>query len=165
MLSDLKHLLDFLPRQVDVELVEELQDLADAQAAVAVLIGLGEGLLQPPDDAAGQGKKPKKKHDQPRGSQRRRAERILVSGALPLGQTVLVADAGHQVLQARDPGPRLLSGSGHQVQGLHVFSVVEGEAAVGVKAAVGVALEDLRLLALTHLPDGVDGNYRSKQTN
>lgn len=28
--SYLEHLLDFLPRQVDVELVEELEDLADA---------------------------------------------------------------------------------------------------------------------------------------
>lgn len=85
-------------------------------------------------------------------------ERILVSGALPFGQTVLVADAGHQIFQAGDPGSRLLSGSWHQVQGLHVFSVVEGEAAVGVEAALSVALEDLRLLPLTHLPDGVDGN-------
>lgn len=92
-------------------------------------------------------------------------ERILVSGALPLGQAVLVADAGHQVLQACDPGPRLLPGARHQVQGLHVFSVVEREAAVGVEAALGVALEDLRLLPLAHLPDGVDGNWWSKQTN
>lgn len=49
--SYLEHLLDFLPRQVDVELVEELEDLADAQTAVAVLVGLGEGLFQPRDDA------------------------------------------------------------------------------------------------------------------
>lgn len=48
----LEHLLDFLPRQVDIELVEELQDLADAQTAVAVLIGFSEGLFQPPGDTA-----------------------------------------------------------------------------------------------------------------
>lgn len=41
-----------------------------------------------------------------------------------------------------------------------MFSVVESEAAVWVEAALSVALEDLRLLSLTHLPDGVDGNYR-----
>lgn len=84
--------------------------------------------------------------------------RILVSGALPLGQAVFVADPSHQIFQACDPGPRLLSGSRHQVQGLHVLSVVETEAAVGVKAALRVALEDLRLLTLTDLPDGVDGD-------
>lgn len=82
----------------------------------------------------------------------------MVPGALAFGQAVLVADAGHQIFQARDPGPRLLPGPRHQVQGRHVFSVVEAEAAVGVKAALGVALEDLRLLPLAHLPDGVDGD-------
>lgn len=91
--------------------------------------------------------------------------RILVSGALPFGQAVLVADAGHQIFQAGDPSSSLLSGSWHKVQGLHVFSIVETEAAVGVKAALCIALENLRLLALTHLPDGVDGNWRGKQTN
>ena len=43
----LEHLLDPLPGQVDIELVEELQHLADAEAAVAVLIRLRERLLQP----------------------------------------------------------------------------------------------------------------------
>ena len=43
----LEHLLDLLARQVDVELVEELQDLTDAQGAVAVLIRLRERRLQP----------------------------------------------------------------------------------------------------------------------
>lgn len=86
--------------------------------------------------------------------------RILVAGALSLGQTVLVADARHQVLEAGDPGARLLPRAGHQVQGLHVLPVVQAEAAVGVEAALRIALEDLRLLALAHLPDGVDGDWR-----
>ena len=84
----------------------------------------------------------------------------MVAGALSLGQAVLVADARHQVPQAGDPGAGLLPGAGHQVQGLHVLPVVQAEAAVGVEAALRVALEDLRLLALAHLPDGVDGDCR-----
>lgn len=59
--SYLEHLLDFLPRQVDVELVEELQDLADAQAAVAVLIGFGERLFEPPDEPAVKKKKARRR--------------------------------------------------------------------------------------------------------
>lgn len=82
----------------------------------------------------------------------------MVAGALPLGQAVLVADSCHQVLESGDPGAGLLSGAGHQVQGLHVFAVVQAEAAVWVEAALGVPLEDLRLFALAHLTDGVDGN-------
>ena len=46
----LEHLLDLLARQVDVELVQELQDLTDAQGAVAVLIRLRERRLQPRTD-------------------------------------------------------------------------------------------------------------------
>lgn len=87
----------------------------------------------------------------------------MVSGALPLGQAVLVTDAGHQIFEACDPRPRLLSGAGHQVQGLHVLSVVQAETAVGVEAALRIALEDLRLLTLTHLPDGVDGDCWRKR--
>lgn len=89
--------------------------------------------------------------------------RILVTGPLSLGQTVLVADACHQVFEPCDPGSRLFSGARNQVQGLHVFSVVKAEAAVGVKAALCIALEDLRLLALTHLSNGVDGDWWSKR--
>jgi len=89
--------------------------------------------------------------------------RILVSGALPLGQAVLVADARHQILEAGDPGARLLPVAGHQVQGLHVLSVVQAEAAVGIEAALRVALEDLRLLPFTHLADRVDGDCRREK--
>lgn len=84
--------------------------------------------------------------------------RILVSGPLAFGEAVLVTDPCHQVLQPCDPGPCFLGTGGHQVQGLHVVPVVDAEAAVGVEAAIGVALEDLRLLPFTHLLDGVDGN-------
>lgn len=87
----------------------------------------------------------------------------MVSGALPLGQTVLIADARHQVLEARDPGPSLLSGARHQVQGLHVLSIVQAEAAVGVEASLRVALKDLRLLPLAHLPHRVDGDCWREQ--
>lgn len=86
----------------------------------------------------------------------------MVTGALPLGQAVLVTDAGHQVLEAGDPGARLLARAGHQVQRRHVLAVVQAEAAVGVEAAIRIALEDLRLLALAHLPDGVDGDWRGR---
>lgn len=82
----------------------------------------------------------------------------MVSGALPLGQAVLITDASHQIFEACDPGSRLLSSARDQVQGLHVLPIVETEAAVGVEAALSVTLEDLRLLTLTHLTDGVDGD-------
>lgn len=84
--------------------------------------------------------------------------RILVAGALPLGQAVLVADACHQVLEAGDPGACFLARTGNQVQGLQALSIVQAETAVGIKAAIRVALEDLRLLTLAHLSDGVDGD-------
>lgn len=44
-----------------------------------------------------------------------------------------------------------------------MLSVVQTEAAVGVEAALSITLEDLRLISLTHLPDGVDGDCWSKQ--
>lgn len=50
MLVYLEHLLDLLSGQVDVEFMQQLEDLTDAQAAVTVLIGLRERLLQPRDD-------------------------------------------------------------------------------------------------------------------
>lgn len=69
--------------------------------------------------------------------------RILVPGALAPGQAVFVADAGQEVAQARDPGPRLLAAGRDQVQRLAVAAVVDAEAAVGIEAAVRVPLEDL----------------------
>lgn len=42
-----EHLLHPLPGQVHVELVQQLQDLTDAQAAIPVLVGLIKCLLQP----------------------------------------------------------------------------------------------------------------------
>ena len=78
---------------------------------------------------------------------------------MSLCQTVLVTDASHEVFQASNPGTGLVSVSGDQVKRLHVVAMVNTEAAVGVEATVCVALEDLRLLALTHLVDGVDGYW------
>lgn len=43
----LEHLLHPLPRQVHVQLVQQLQDLTDAQAAVPILVRLVKRLLQP----------------------------------------------------------------------------------------------------------------------
>lgn len=87
----------------------------------------------------------------------------MVSGALPLSQAVLITDASHQIFEACDPSSRLLSRARDQVQGLHVLSIVETEAAVGVEAALSVTLEDLRLLTLAHLTNGVDGDCWSKK--
>ena len=83
------------------------------------------------------------------------AERILISSALSLSQAVLIADSGHEVLEACNPGASFLPCAGHYVQRLHVGSVVNCEAAVWVKVVVRVALEDLRLLALTNFADRV----------
>lgn len=70
--------------------------------------------------------------------------------ALPFGQRVFVADAGHQVAQASDPGSGLLCVGRHQVQGLHVVPVVHGETAGLVEAAVSMPVEDVRLTAFRH---------------
>lgn len=84
--------------------------------------------------------------------------RILVTCALSLGQAVLITDSCHQILEACDPGPCLLSSARDQVQRLHMFSIVEAEATVGVEAPLCISLEDLWLFPLTNLTDGVDGN-------
>ncbi len=88
--------------------------------------------------------------------------RILVTSALSLGQTVFIADAGHKVLKASNPGASFFSCTWHQVKRLHVLAIVDAEAAVGIKATVGIPLEDLRLLPLTHLPNGVDWDCEEK---
>lgn len=62
---------------------------------------------------------------------------------LALGERVLVADPGQEVLEPRDPGASLLGVGRDQVQALQVVAVVNGEAAAGVEAALGVAVEDL----------------------
>lgn len=86
-------------------------------------------------------------------------QRILVVRPLALGQRVLVADAGQEVLEPRDPGASLLGVGRDQVQALQVVAMVNGEAAAGVEAALGVAVEDLRLPALADLVNGVDDNW------
>lgn len=79
--------------------------------------------------------------------------------SLALGERVLVADPGQQVLEPRDPGASLLGVGCDQVQGLQVVAMVNGEAAAGVEAALSVAVEDLRLPALADLVNGVDDNW------
>ena len=74
----------------------------------------------------------------------------MIAGALPPGQAVFITDASHEVLQAGDPGAGILPIGRDEVQGLDAFAEVNTEAAVWVEAVVCVALEDLRLLALTH---------------
>lgn len=63
--------------------------------------------------------------------------------ALPFGQRVLVADAGHQVSEARDPGTSFIRVGRNQIQGLHVVAMVDGEAARRVQAALGMPMEDV----------------------
>ena len=70
-------------------------------------------------------------------------QRILVTPALPACEAVLIADASHEVLQASDPGPGLLSAGGDQVERLQMVAVVDTETAVGVEAVLCVALEYL----------------------
>lgn len=82
--------------------------------------------------------------------------RILISSALTFGQTVFIADAGHQIPQTGDPGASLLSRPRHQVQRLHVLTVIDAEAAVGIPAAVGISLKDVGLLSLAHFTNRVD---------
>lgn len=86
-------------------------------------------------------------------------QRILVVRPLALGERVLVADPGQEVLEPRDPGASLLGVGRDQVQALQVVAVVNGEAAAGVEAALGVAVEDLRLPALADFVNGVDDNW------
>lgn len=80
--------------------------------------------------------------------------------ALPFGQRVFVADAGHQVAESGDPGSGLLRVGRDQVQGLHVVPVVHGEAAGRVEAAVCMPMEDVRLTAFRHFVQGIDGDWR-----
>ena len=89
----------------------------------------------------------------------RSLSRILVVSALAFGQGVLVADPSHQVPEPGQPGACLLWTGGHQVQGLHVVAMVNGEAAGGVEAALGVPVEDVGLTALRHLVQRINGDY------
>lgn len=90
-------------------------------------------------------------------------QRILLVRSLALGQRVFVADPGQQVLEPCDPGASLLGVGRDQVQALQVAAMVNGEAAAGVKAALGVALEDLGLPALADFVNGVDDNWGKRK--
>ena len=90
-------------------------------------------------------------------------QRILIAGALPSGQAVFIADASHEVLEAGYPGASILPIGRDKVEGLDSFAVVNTEAAVWVETVVCVALEDLRLLALTHFMDRVNSYCEERQ--
>lgn len=77
-------------------------------------------------------------------------------GPLPFGKRIFITDASHQVLEACDPGAGLLRVGGDEVQGLHVVPMVDGKAAAGVQAALGLPVEDFRLPALGDFVNGVN---------
>lgn len=75
---------------------------------------------------------------------------------LPFGKGIFIADAGHQVLEACDPGAGLLGVGGDEVQGLHVVTMVDGKAAAGVKVPLSLFVEYFRLPPLGNFVNGVD---------
>lgn len=75
---------------------------------------------------------------------------------LPFGEGIFIADASHQVLEAGDPGAGLLGVGGDEVQGLHVVTMVDGEAAAGVKVPLSLSVEYFRLPPLGHFINGVN---------
>ena len=77
---------------------------------------------------------------------------------LPLGQRVLITDPGHQVAEASYPGSGLFCIGRHQVQGLHVVSMVYRETAGRVEAAISVPMEDVRLTTLRHFIQRINGD-------
>lgn len=81
--SYLEHLPDFLLGQVDVEFVEQLVNLADAQGAVAVFVSLRERLLQPRDAAVKVCPSHKLKVDTKTRGDRARVSNALVSRTTP----------------------------------------------------------------------------------
>lgn len=84
----------------------------------------------------------------------------MIARALPAGQAVFIADPGHEVFQASDPGPGFLRVGGDHVQGLHPLPVINAEAAVGVEAVVGVPPEHLGLLPLADFLDGINSYWK-----
>lgn len=89
-------------------------------------------------------------------SKKKVLERILVVGPLPFGKGVFITDAGHQVLEACDPGAGLLRVGGDEVQGLHVVPMVDSKAAAGVKAPLSLSVEYFRLPAFGDFVNGVN---------
>lgn len=85
-------------------------------------------------------------------------------GPLPLGEGILVTDASHQVLEARDPGAGLLGVGGDEVQGFHVVAMVDGEAAAGIEAPLRLPVEYFRLAAFGDFVNGIDEDWRETDT-
>lgn len=81
--------------------------------------------------------------------------------ALSFGQRVFITDPSHQVTEASDPGPGFFCICGHQIEGLHVVSMIHGETAGRVEAAVGMTMENVWLTALSHFVQWVNGDWRS----
>lgn len=75
---------------------------------------------------------------------------------LPFGKGIFITDAGHQVLEACDPGAGLLGVGGDEVQGLHVVTMVDGKAAAGVKVPLSLSVEYFRLPTLGDFVNGVN---------
>lgn len=78
----MEHLPDFLLGQIDVEFVEQLVNLADAQGAVSVFVSLRERLLQP-RDAAVKAEHAGLKVDAENRGDGARVSDVLVSGTPP----------------------------------------------------------------------------------
>lgn len=91
--------------------------------------------------------------------------RILITGALPPGQTVFITDASHEVFQPSDPGAGLFCIGGDQVQGLNSLPVVNTEAAVWVEAVVCIPPEDLWLFPLADFMDGINSYWNKWSWN
>lgn len=84
-------------------------------------------------------------------------------GPLPLGEGVLITDAGHQVLEAGNPGACFLRIGGDEVQGLHVVAMVDGEAAARIEVPLSLSVEYFRLPALGDFINGVNKNCEGSE--
>lgn len=80
-------------------------------------------------------------------------------GPLPFGEGIFITDAGHQVLEACDPGAGLLGVGGDEVQRFHVVTMVDGKATAGVKAPLGLSVEYFRLPTLRDFVNGVNKDW------
>lgn len=85
-------------------------------------------------------------------------------GPLPFGKGIFITDAGHQVLEACDPGAGLLRVGGDEVQGLHVVAMVDGEAAAGIKVPLSLSVEYFRLPTLGDFVNGVNKYCEERDT-
>lgn len=78
--------------------------------------------------------------------------------ALSFGQRVLVADSSQQVAQACYPGSCLFRIGRDQIQGFHVVSMIDREAAGWVQTAFCLTMKDVRLTSFRHFVKRIDGD-------